>query len=154
MKTFVALLLLSAFAAYVSANEMAFHKEVFDFLDERHEENMAQVLRDNGLPEDTLAVRDDKPTPPDWVKPCIANGTECWNNAGHDACIRLGCIDNFFGCLIKNHPTPLPSLSPLHKGCVALLHLCRKHSPSCAGELCCFVRIRRCFELEKGGDSE
>ncbi|KAL9973894.1 hypothetical protein ACROYT_G020401 [Oculina patagonica] len=153
MKTFVALLLLSAFVAYVSANEMAFHNALKNFLDERHDEKMVQVLRDNGLPEDTL-VASDHPEPPEWVKPCIQNGADCWNDAGHDACKKLDCIDNFFKCLIENHPTPLPSLSPLHKGCVALLHLCRKHSPSCAGELCCFVRIRRCFELEKGGDSE
>ncbi|KAL9973887.1 hypothetical protein ACROYT_G020394 [Oculina patagonica] len=153
MKTFVALLLLSAFAAHVSAEEMAFHKEVFDFLDERHEENMAQVLRDNGLPEETLAVRGDKPTPPDWVKPCIFKGGLCWKKAGHDACKRLACIDGFLKCALANHPTPLPSFSPIQKGCVALLYLCRKHSPSCAGELCCFVRIKRCFAFAKDKSS-
>ena len=66
MKTITALLLLSAFAACVYANELEFHRAVFDFLDERHEDRMAQVLRDQGLPEDTL-VRDDKPEPPDWL---------------------------------------------------------------------------------------
>ena len=66
MKTFAALLLLSAFAAYVSAEEMAFHKAVFQFLDERHDERMAQVLKDQGLPEDTL-VASDHPEPPAWM---------------------------------------------------------------------------------------
>ena len=66
MKTFAALLLVSAFAAYVSANEMAFHRAVFQFLDERHDERMAQVLRDNGLPEDTLVARD-HPEPPEFI---------------------------------------------------------------------------------------
>ena len=66
MKTFAALLFLVAFAAYVSANEMAFHRAVFNFLDERHDERMAQVLRDQGFPEDTLVARD-HPEPPDWM---------------------------------------------------------------------------------------
>ena len=66
MKTFTALLFLSAFAAYVSANEMAFHRAVFDFLDERHDERMAQVLRDQGLPEDAL-IASDHPEPPKWM---------------------------------------------------------------------------------------
>ncbi|KAL9986921.1 hypothetical protein ACROYT_G001137 [Oculina patagonica] len=153
MKTLAVLFFLSAFAAYVTANEMAFHKAVFDFLDERHDESMAQVLRDNGLPEDTL-VADDHPTPPDWVKPCIVKGKICWKLSGHDACKKLACIDNFFKCVVSNHPTPLPSLSPIQKGCVALLYLCRKHSPSCAGELCCFVRIKRCFAFAKGSGDQ
>lgn len=66
MKTLAALLLLSAFAAFVSANDAEFHRAVIDFLDERHDERMAQVLRDQGLPEDTL-VADDKPKPPAWA---------------------------------------------------------------------------------------
>ena len=69
MKTFAALLLVSAFAAYVSAEdveEKPFNKAVFQFLDERHDEQMAQVLRDQGLPEDTL-VASDHPEPPDWM---------------------------------------------------------------------------------------
>ena len=66
MKALAALLLLSAFAAYVSAEEMAFHKVVFQFLDERQDERMAQVLRDQGLPEDTLFASD-HPEPPDWM---------------------------------------------------------------------------------------
>lgn len=62
---FAALFLLSAFVAYVSSNEM-FHKAVIDFLDERHDESMAQVVRDQGLPEDTLiAVK--RQQPPDWM---------------------------------------------------------------------------------------
>ena len=66
MKTFTALLFLSAFAAYVSANEMAFHRAVFDFLDKRHDERMAQVLRDQGLSEDAL-IASDHPEPPKWM---------------------------------------------------------------------------------------
>ena len=66
MKTFAALLLISAFAAYVAAEEVAFNKAIFQFLDERHDEKMAQVLRDQGLPEDTL-VASDHPEPPDWM---------------------------------------------------------------------------------------
>ena len=66
MKTFAALLLIIAFAAYVAAEEMAFHKAVFQFLDERHDDRMAQVLRDAGLPEDTL-VANDHPEPPKWM---------------------------------------------------------------------------------------
>ena len=66
MKIFAALFFLSALAAYVSANEMAFHRAVFDFLDERHDERMAQVLRDQGFPEDTL-VANDHPKPPAWL---------------------------------------------------------------------------------------
>ena len=46
-------------------------------------------------------------------KPCIANGKTCWEQSGHDACKKLACIDNFFKCAIENHPTPLPSLSPI-----------------------------------------
>ena len=65
MKTFTALVFLGAFAAYVSANEMAFHRAVFDFLDKRHDERMAQVLRDQGL-SDAL-VASDHPEPPKWM---------------------------------------------------------------------------------------
>ena len=67
MKTFTALLLLSALAAYVSANEMEFHRAVFDFLDERHDERMAQVLRDQGLPENTLVARGHEKEIPVWM---------------------------------------------------------------------------------------
>ena len=66
MKTFAALLLISAFVAYVSTEEMAFNKAVFQFLDKRHDERIAQVLRDQGLPEDTL-VASDHPEPPEWM---------------------------------------------------------------------------------------
>ena len=66
MKTFTALLILSALAAYVSANEMEFHRAVFDFLDERHDERMAQALRDQGFSEDALVARD-HPEPPKWM---------------------------------------------------------------------------------------
>ena len=45
---------------------MAFHKAVFQFLDERHDKKMAQVLRDQGLPDDTL-VANDCPEPPEFV---------------------------------------------------------------------------------------
>ncbi|KAL9973859.1 hypothetical protein ACROYT_G020365 [Oculina patagonica] len=151
MKTVAALFLLVAFAAYVSAEEMVFHKAVLDFLDERHDDRMADFLRSQGLPEDTLVVNDPQgPTqgPPGWIKPCIDNGKKCWQDAGHDACKRLACIDNFLKCVVLNHPTPLPTLSPLHKGCMALLYLCRHQSPSCAGELCCFVRIKQCLALK------
>ncbi|KAJ7375203.1 hypothetical protein OS493_001946 [Desmophyllum pertusum] len=141
MKTFTALLLLSALAAYVSASEMTFHRAVFDFLDERHDEKMAQVLRDQGFPEDTL-VANDHPEPPKCLKPCIDNGKMCWKEAGHDACKKLACIDNFFKCSFEIHPPPLPKLTPLEKGCVALLYLCRNHSPTCAGELCCLFASR------------
>lgn len=64
MKTFAALLLLSAFAAYVSANGLKFHRAVFDFLDERQDEKMVQTMRDHGLSEDAL-VKHDLPQPPD-----------------------------------------------------------------------------------------
>ena len=67
MKTFTAFLLLSAFATYVSASEMEFHIAVFDFLDERHDERMAQVLRDQGLPENTLVARDHGKEIPPWM---------------------------------------------------------------------------------------
>jgi len=66
MKTFAVLLLLSAFAAYVSAEVKPFHPAIFQFLDERHDDEMAQVMRDQGLPEDTL-VASDHPEPPDWI---------------------------------------------------------------------------------------
>ena len=67
MKTLAAFLLLSAFAAYVSAiQEIIYCKAVINFLDERHDERMAQFLRDNGLPEDTL-VASDRPEPPDFI---------------------------------------------------------------------------------------
>ena len=67
MKTFTVFLLLSALAAYVSANEMEFLRAVFDFLDERHDERMAQVLRDQGLPENTLVARDHDKEIPVWM---------------------------------------------------------------------------------------
>ena len=67
MKTSTALLLLSALAAYVSANEMEFLRAVFDFLDERHDERMAQVLRDQGLPENTLVARGHEKEIPVWM---------------------------------------------------------------------------------------
>ena len=63
MKAFAALIFLGALVAYVSASEMTFHRAVKNFLDERHDERMAQVLRDQGLPEDTL-VASDHPEPP------------------------------------------------------------------------------------------
>lgn len=66
MKTFAALLVLSAFAAYVSAYERPFHTAVLDFLDERHDERMAQVVRDQGLPENTLVAREHE-EPPEWL---------------------------------------------------------------------------------------
>ena len=65
-KAILAVLLLSSFAVYVSTEEQVFHKAVFQFLDERHDERMAQLLRDQGLPEDTL-VASDHPEPPDWI---------------------------------------------------------------------------------------
>ena len=46
-------------------------------------------------------------------KPCIVSGKDCWERSGHDACKKLDCIDNFFKCLKDNHPTPLPSFSPI-----------------------------------------
>ena len=66
MKTFTALLLLSALTAYVSASEMEFHRAVFDFLDERHDEKMAQALRDQGFSKDAL-IASDHPEPPQWM---------------------------------------------------------------------------------------
>ena len=66
MKTFAALLLVFALAAYVSAFERPFHTAVFDFLDERHDERMAQVLRDQGLSKNTLVAREHK-EPPEWI---------------------------------------------------------------------------------------
>ena len=66
MKPFTALLLLSVLAAYVSSSEMAFHRAVFDFLDEQHDERMAQALRDQGFSEDGLVARD-HPEPPKWM---------------------------------------------------------------------------------------
>jgi len=66
MKTFATLLLVFALAAYVSAFERPFHTAVFDFLDERHDERMAQVVRDQGLPKNTLVSREHK-EPPEWI---------------------------------------------------------------------------------------
>ncbi|XP_073259488.1 uncharacterized protein [Porites lutea] len=148
MKTFIAVLLLGACATYAFAEElqMPFNKAVFQFLDERHDERMAQVLRDNGLPEDTLPAADERADSPAFLAPCITTGKLCWKLAGRDPCKKLECIDCFLRCAVANHPTPLPKLTIRQKGCLALLYLCRKHSPSCAGELCCFVRIKRCFK--------
>jgi len=68
MKTLAALLLISAFAAFVSANEAEFHKAVIDFLDERNNEHMKQLLRDQGFPDDTQdLVSSDKPKTPLWA---------------------------------------------------------------------------------------
>ena len=68
MKTLAALLLISAFTAFVSANEAEFHKAVIDFLDERHDEHMKQLLRDQGFPEDTQElVSPDKRKAPLWA---------------------------------------------------------------------------------------
>jgi len=92
---------------------MEFHRAVFDFLDERHDERMAQVLRDQGLPENTLVARDHDKEIPDWMKPCKIKGEACWHKAGEDACKRLECIDNFIKCVKEHHPTPIPSPSPL-----------------------------------------
>ncbi|KAL9973875.1 hypothetical protein ACROYT_G020381 [Oculina patagonica] len=152
MKTFAALLLLGAVAAYVSANDIIFCKAVINFIDQRHDERMSEILRSQGLPEDTL-VASDHPEPPDFIKPCIAQGKICWKQAGHDSCKKLDCTDNFFKCVIANHPTPLPTFSPIQKGCVALLHLCRQKSTSCAGKLCCFVRIKKCFTLAESDNA-
>lgn len=64
MKAFAALFFLGALAAYVSANEMTFHRAVKNFLDERHDERMSQVARDHGLLEpDTYVARDHKEPP-------------------------------------------------------------------------------------------
>ena len=67
MKTFIAVLLLTAFAAYVTAEHMAFHKAVFQFLDKRHDERMTRILRDNGLPEDTIPANDHQEKSPEWM---------------------------------------------------------------------------------------
>ena len=67
MKTFIAVLLLTACAAYVAARDMAFQKAVFQFLDKRHDERMTQILRDNGLPEDTIPSDDHHEKPPEWM---------------------------------------------------------------------------------------
>lgn len=68
MKTLAALLLISAFAVCVCANDAEFHKEVFDFLDEQHNDHMGQLLRDQGFPEDTQdLIASDKPKPPSWA---------------------------------------------------------------------------------------
>ena len=79
MKTLAALLLVSAFAACVSANEAEFHKAVIDFLDEQHDEHMTQLLRDQGFPEDTqeLVSRADKPKPP-YTTFIMADGAWDW----------------------------------------------------------------------------
>lgn len=82
MKIVSVLLLLGAFAAYVSALEIPFHKAVFKFLDERHDERMIQVVRDFGLPEDTLVFNDysaisatapAKPVKPEGSPPAIVS---------------------------------------------------------------------------------
>ena len=67
MKTFTALLLLSAFAAHVSASEMEFHRAVFNFLDERQDERMAQVLRDQGFSDEDALIARDHPEPHEWM---------------------------------------------------------------------------------------
>ena len=66
MKTSTTLLLVFALAACVSAFERPFHTAVLDFLDERHDERMAQIVRDQGLPKDTLVAREHK-EPPEWI---------------------------------------------------------------------------------------
>lgn len=58
MKTFEALLLVIALAVYVSANKKAFHE--VDFSDERHEERIAQVPDDMGLPEESMPIANDQ----------------------------------------------------------------------------------------------
>lgn len=72
MKTFAALLLVFVFEAYASDFERPFHPAVIDFLDERHDEKMAQVARDQGLPENTLVAREYK-EPPEWMVSGQAN---------------------------------------------------------------------------------
>ena len=68
----------------------------------------------------------------------------------HQVIIPLQKLSSVF--LIENFLIYLRSFH-LQKGCLVLLHMCRKASPSCAGELCCFVRIKRCFAIE-GGDKK
>jgi len=72
MKTSATLLLVFALAACVSAFERPFHTAVLDFLDERHDERMAQIVRDQGLPKDTLIAREHK-EPPEWIVSGKAN---------------------------------------------------------------------------------
>ena len=67
MKTFAALLLVFALATYVSAFERPFHTAVFDFLDERHDEKMAQVMRDQGFSDEDALIARDHPEPPEWM---------------------------------------------------------------------------------------
>ncbi|CAH3047249.1 unnamed protein product [Porites evermanni] len=156
MKTFIAVLLLTACVAYAVAEE-AFHEAVFQFLDERHDERMAQVLRDNGLPEDTLpATQDDddynKNRPRYWIvlRPLFPI-RPIFKRLIHRSSQSLAPIQEYDE---GKKQSEIESDNRLHfgpKGCVALLYLCRKHSPTCAGELCCFVRIKRCFQAVKGG---
>lgn len=59
--------MLSAFVAYVSAGEMpalVVPQAVIRFLDERHYEKMAQVVRDEGMSEDTLNLFANDPAIP------------------------------------------------------------------------------------------
>ena len=67
MKIFGALIVLSAFVAYVSAEEtqaLVVPEAVIRFLDERHYEKMAQVVRDEGMSEDTLNLFANDPAIP------------------------------------------------------------------------------------------
>ena len=70
MKTITVLFFLSAYVAFISAEDMKFHRAVFDFLDERHEHRMAQLLRDEGIPDQ----RDPRPdeAPEFLVRQCTA----------------------------------------------------------------------------------
>ncbi|XP_068700861.1 uncharacterized protein [Montipora foliosa] len=162
MKTFAALIVLSALAAYMSAEEMpalGVHEAVIQFLDDRHYESMAKVVRDEGLPEDTLHLVANDPveiTPSQKRKiaKCAAKAKVCWKNAGHDSCKQLACINEFEKCLGRLIPKLIRKLPKLQQACLGLLHLCRTRSKTCEGELCCFVRIKRCFKFAKanGGD--
>ncbi|CAH3103892.1 unnamed protein product [Pocillopora meandrina] len=149
MKSFTALLLLAAFAVHVFSNEVAIYRASYNFITEQQDLKMAEAVRDNGLPETTL-ITNDHEEPPDFLKRCIKRKIRCWRRAGEDRCKMLKCLDNFFGCAKEKLPSPLPSIPPLVRGCFVLLEMCRKASVSCAGELCCFVRMKRCFDLAGG----
>ncbi|PFX34261.1 uncharacterized protein LOC111327212 [Stylophora pistillata] len=153
MKALTLFLVLRALAA-VFANQLVFNKAFYHLLEEDHQNRMAQAVRDSNLPEKTLISNDaNDPTEfyEPWMKPCVFRGKICIFKAKQDACQKLCCGDQFFECIRyhkpENHPGFLVRMSPLKKGCVALLGLCRALSPSCAGKLCCFLRFRQCYEF-------
>lgn len=146
--------MLSAFVAYVSAEEtqaLVVPEAVIRFLDERHFEKMAQVVRDEGMSEDTLDLFANDPAIPTPSKAverrirfCGTRAAECWKNARNDPCKELACLNGFVKCVYTLAPGYIKKLPLTLKACAGVLHLCMTKSQTCEGGLCCYVRIKRC----------